>query len=384
MTYNKVEVGKLVNLCQGFAINKKSKHHISEEPTKLNILRIGDMKENKFSVYAKDTIPEKFIAREKDIIYTRTGQVGLVFRKQYGVVHNNCFTVSTKDEEILNQEYIYYALQEKSFYEEAISRAIGAAQPDLTHKSFNSIKIFLPPIEKQIRITQILDVYNNFIENNQKQIKLLEEAAERLYKEWFVDFRFPGYEKMKFIDGVPEGWKKEKLIDIVDVQYGFAFKGKEFNNNKEGMPIVRIRNIPSGNTIDYTTEKADFKYIVKNGEILVGMDGEFHINSWSGSDAYLVQRTCCLRPKKNEMKGWLLRAIHEPIKYYEKTVIGATVSHLGKKHIDAIELLVGPDYLYIPFQKYFEKRQVLLNQNRDLVEARDRLLPKLMSGEIEV
>ena len=289
-----------------------------------------------------------------------------------------------KDESV-DSLYLYYFMQTEFIKKNMINSMTGATGRQRVNANvFNDLEVDIPPIDKQKNIGGILSTYDDLIENNQKQIKLLEEAAERLYKEWFVDFRFPGYENIKFINGIPEGWKKEKLIDIVDVQYGFAFKGKEFNNNKEGMPIVRIRNIPSGNTIDYTTEKADFKYIVKNGEILVGMDGEFHINSWSGSDAYLVQRTCCLRPKKNEMKGWLLRAIHEPIKYYEKTVIGATVSHLGKKHIDAIELLVGPDYLYIPFQKYFEKRQVLLNQNKNLVEARDRLLPKLMSGEIEV
>ena len=84
------------------------------------------------------------------------------------------------------------------------------------------------------------------------------------------------------------------------------------------------------------------------------------------------------------MNGWLFWAIYDPIKFYEKTVVGATVSHLGKKHIDAIELLTGPNELYIPFQNIFEQRQKLLNQNNLLSEARDRLLPKLMNGEIEV
>ena len=382
--YEKIEIGELVTLRQGFAINKKTNHHMSEEVTPLHLLRIGDMKDGNFSIYVKDTIPEKFIAREEDIIYTRTGQVGLVFRRQHGVVHNNCFTVTTNDNEVLLQEFLYYVLQEKAFYEEAIIRATGAAQPDLPHGAFKSIQIFLPPIERQRKITDILNVYDDLIENNQKQIKLLEEAAQRLYKEWFVDLHFPGYEDVKVVDGVPEGWKKERLVDIANVQYGYAFDGSKFNDRRKGMPIIRIRNIPSGDTSDYTTEDADIKYLISNGEILVGMDGEFHINSWSGDNAYLVQRCCCFRPKKKEMKGWLLWAINEPIKYYEKTVVGATVSHLGKKHIDAIKLLCGPEELYVPFHQYFEKRQHLLNQNRLLSEARDRLLSKLMSGEIEV
>ena len=142
MSYEKIEIGRLVALRQGFAINKKTNHHISDEPTNLHLLRIGDMKDGNFSIFVKNTIPEKFIAKESDVIFTRTGQVGLVFRKQYGVVHNNCFTVTTIDEDILLQGFIYYALQEKSFYEEAVSRATGAAQPDLSHGAFNSIQIY--------------------------------------------------------------------------------------------------------------------------------------------------------------------------------------------------------------------------------------------------
>ena len=161
-----------------------------------------------------------------------------------------------------------------------------------------------------------------------------------MYKEWFVDLRFPGYEDTLIVDGVPEGWKKEKLIDIANIQYGFAFDGSLFNTQGKGTPIVRIRNIPNGITNDYTT--------------------------------------------KEIMRGWLLQAIYEPIKFFEKTVVGATVAHLGKKHIDTIELLTGPDELYVPFEYLFQKRQLLLNQNILLAEARDRLLSKLMSGELEV
>lgn len=246
------------------------------------------------------------------------------------------------------------------------------------------LEISLPDISVQRKIASILGNYDDLIENNKKQIKLLEEAAQRLYKEWFVDLRFPGYEDVKVVDGVPEGWKKEKLIDIADVQYGFAFDGSLFNSQGKGTPIIRIRNIPSGTTSDYTTQEADDQYIVSNGDIVVGMDGEFHINSWSGKTAYLVQRTCKITPKKELMRGWLLQVIYGPIKFFEKTVVGATVAHLGKKHIDTIELLTGPDDLYAPFNDLFNKRQLLLNQNILLKEACDRLLPKLMSGEIEV
>lgn len=285
-------------------------------------------------------------------------------------------------EGVSNAKFIKYAFDMLQRDIKQISQ--GTAQDNLSWQKLETIKFPAPDIKIQNKIVDILGVFDDLIENNRKQIKLLEEAAQRLYKKWFVDLRFPGYENCKIVDGVPEKWEWKKLVDIVDVQYGYAFDGSKFNSVGKGTPIIRIRNIPDGNTADFTTEEAEEKYVISNGEILVGMDGEFHINSWSGKDAFLVQRTCCFRPRKREMKGWLLWAIYEPIKFYEKTVVGATVSHLGKKHIDSIELLTGPEQLYIPFQNYFELRQKLLNQNIVLAEARGRLLPKLMSGEIEV
>ena len=260
----------------------------------------------------------------------------------------------------------------------------GTAQDNLSWQKLSTIEFPAPPIEIQRRIADILSAYDDFIENNRKQIKLLEEAAQRLYKEWFVDLHFPGYENTKIVDGVPVGWKKEKLINIANVEYGYAFDSSLFNSQRKGMPIIRIRNIPNGTTDDYTTQEADEQYTASNGDIIVGMDGEFHINSWSGNTAYLVQRTCKIEPKNEAMKGWLLQAIYKPIKFFEKTVVGATVAHLGKKHIDTIELLTETDNLYVPFKELFDKRQLLLNQNILLAETRDRLLLKLMSGELEV
>lgn len=278
--------------------------------------------------------------------------------------------------------YYFYSTAWRSVIQE--HTVTGATVDRIPLVSFPDFMVELPDLPTQRRIASILSAYDDLIENNRRQIKLLEEAAQRLYREWFVELRFPGHESVKVVDGVPEGWKKQKLVDIADVQYGFAFDGKCFNNQRSGTPIIRIRNIPDGTTSDYTTESADSRYVVHNGEIVVGMDGEFHINTWNGEDAYLVQRTCCIRPTDKALNGWLLYAIYEPIKFYEKTVVGSTVAHLGKKHVDTIELLTSPSNLYKPFVALYKKRQVLLNQNRKLSKARDHLLPKLMSREMEV
>ncbi len=349
----------------------------------------GTISEESIARVSKEHVErlEKHKIQEGDILYSRRGDVGrcaFTSEREVGwLCGTGCLKVRV-DIEKVEPKFVFYQLQKAETIGWVVNHAVGSTMLNLNTSILSAVPVDIPEIEIQRKIVSILAAYDELIENNQKQIKLLEEAAQRLYKEWFVDLRFPGHEDAAIIDGVPEGWKREKLVDIADVQYGFAFDGSLFNSQGKGTPIIRIRNIPSGTTNDFTTQEADEQYIVSNGDIVVGMDGEFHINSWCGKTAYLVQRTCKFTPKKELMRGWLLQALYEPIKFFEKTVVGATVAHLGKKHIDTIELLTGPDDLYMPFKDLFNKRQLLLNQNILLAEARDRLLPKLMNGEIEV
>ncbi len=333
-----------------------------------------------------DGLDSKRKAKKEDILYSVVGSFGVpVYIKDNNpFVFQRHIAILRPNKEKIVPKFLYYIMLNRDFYMKADAVATGTAQRTVSLTALRNMEIYIPDIGIQKKISEMLVTYDDLIENNQKQIKLLEEAAQRLYKEWFVDLRFPGYEDVEIVDGVPERWSREKLVNLCDVQYGYAFDGSLFNDKGNGTPIIRIRNIPSGITSDYTTEDTEDEYRIKNGEIVVGMDGEFHINSWCGEEAYLVQRTCCFRPYNEYLHGWLLWAIYEPIKYFEKTVVGATVSHLGKKHIDTIELLKAPERYYKPFDVYFRKRQVLLNQNRKLTEARDRLLSILLSGEIEV
>ena len=332
--------------------------------------------------------------KKGDVFITRTSEtmdelgMSSVALKDYPNATYNGFTKRLRPltDEVI-PEYIGYYLRSPKFRGKFMAFSTMTTRASLANDDLLSMEVDIPEKAIQQRIATILSRYDSLIENYQKQIKLLEESAQRLYKEWFIDLRFPGHENTKIVDGVPEGWEKKKLIELVNVQYGYAFDGKLFNSNGNGngMPILRIRNIPDGMTSDFTTEEASEDYIVHNGDIVVGMDGIFHINTWSGKNAYLVQRVCSFRPIEEGLKGFVLQAIKEPIKYYEQTLVGATVAHLGKKHIDSIEVIVPNNKeLFGSLQKMFNQRQNMLNQIRHLTEARDRLLPKLMSGEIEV
>lgn len=289
--------------------------------------------------------------------------------------------------DLLDNRFLMYYLTSPRMQALMLGVAVGkgASRNALTKGMIENFDFPCLSIVEQRKIVNILAPYDSLIENNRRQIKLLEEAAQRLYKEWFVDLRFPGHEHTPIVNGIPQGWRKCLLPDFAEILYGYPFNGKLFNSNGKGKPIVRIRNVPSGVSDDYTTEQAPDAYVVKNGDVLVGMDGEFHMNTWSGGDAYLVQRTCCIRPVNEIAKGYLLQALYAPIKFFEKTLVGATVAHLGKKHLDSIELLLPDrDSLLLPFMELTKQRQTLLSENVILTEARDRLLPKLMSGAVEV
>ncbi|WP_049691410.1 restriction endonuclease subunit S [Anaerococcus jeddahensis] len=414
MSWEKKQIGELVSLRQGFAINKKTNHHMSEEPTQLHLLRIGDMKDGNFSVFVRDTIPEKFIAEESDIIYTRTGQVGLVFRNQHGVVHNNCFTVTSNDESILNQQYLYYALQENSFYEEANSRATGAAQPDLPHSAFNSIEVYLPPIETQYKIVSVLDSYNWLIENNKEQIKLLEEAAQRIYKEWFVDLHFPGYEDVEIVDGLPEGWKNVSLRNMISFDIGGGW-GEENIKEKSEKPAYVIRGTDlygithgdmSSIPFRYHTESNLSSRILQEGDIVFEVSG--------GSKTEGVARTLLITKEMLESYGSpvicasfckLVRINELPYSQYmydtfqflrssgkttefDKKSASSIVNYRWKDFLAQQNILVPPHSILDTYNCIAESlyHQIINHskQIESLKNARDRLLPKLMSGEIEV
>jgi type I restriction enzyme S subunit len=248
-------------------------------------------------------------------------------------------------------------------------------------------KLRIPNKTTQRKIAAVLGAYDDLIEANRRRIALLEKMAEELYREWFVRLRFPGHAKTKITKGLPAGWALAKLPELAEITYGFPFDGARFNTDGRGKPIIRIRNIPDSATSDFTDEEAAERYIVRRGDLLVGMDGEFHINRWHGDDSYLVQRVCRVKAKQQSMDGYLARAIRAPIKHYESILMGATVGHLGAMHLKAIDIPVPSaeilDRLAV-FNDIDAQIGTLEQANRLLTRTRDLLLPRLISGKLAV
>jgi type I restriction enzyme S subunit len=289
------------------------------------------------------------------------------------------------DPEKADVRFIKYYIDILKLGMQSVSR--GTTQDNMSVEKLMSFDFDVPDLPTQRKIAGILSAYDDLIENNLRRIKILEEMAQSLYREWFVHFRFPGHESATFTDSslgrIPNGWEVRKILDFANVIYGFSFKANRFNTAGEGLPVVRIRNIQDGKSETYTEEEGDPKHRIRNGDILVGMDGDFHMTIWSGGDAWQNQRVAKFRPKGPMGNYFLFLAIEKPIHFFNSTITGTTVAHLGDSHIKTIEFASPPESLMRKASDLLEplaqEQLNLRRRNQTLRRTRDLLLPKLLS-----
>ena len=379
-----VIIGQLVDLKQGLAINAKSNHLISKEETNISLLRIADMPTKRKVIYMKEETPERYIANKNDIIYTRTGQVGLVFTGQHGVVHNNCFRVFSKNDNILSNEYLYWCLRLKSVYIQANNFAVGSAQPDLPHTSFRKIRIPLFSINAQNKIAKILQKYDDLIEKNNRKIAILEEQIQELYKEWFVRFRFPGYEKVKFVNGLPQGWRVGSLLDIMVL---LDSKRKPLSSIERDEKDKIYPYYGAAELIDYIDQYIfDGRYILmgEDGSVITKdgypelqyVEGKFWVNNHAhviiGKDEYHINFVYSLLKKL-------------PV---NDIVTGASQPKISQGRMLKKKILIPnidciTDYCNV-VNPIFEEIFLLKELVKKETNVRDLLLPRLMSGKLKV
>lgn len=234
-----------------------------------------------------------------------------------------------------------------------------------------------------------LKAYDNLIENNQKQIKLLEEAAQRLYKEWFVDLRFPGHEDVDIVDGVPEGWGKPSMNNIADYLNGYAFKPDDWSD--KGKPIIKIKEMNEG--VTSSTPRNDgstisTKYNITAGDILFSWSATLTAMIWDSEDGLLNQHLFKVTPNDGVCREYVLQSILKTLDEFKNLTTGSTMKHIQRGKLKEVFVNLPSQDVMDKFasiaEVYREKILRLQKQNNALKEARDRLLPRLMSGEIEV
>ena len=265
--------------------------------------------------------------------------------------------------------YYYYF---KSPYSAVKTIVSQCAQAGIRGSDLQELNVIHPEIDEQNRIAESLSYYDDLIENNQKQIKLLEEAAQRLYKEWFVDLRFPGHEDVQIVDGVPEGWKQSKVTELLEIKYGKDHKALEDGK----IPVYG-----SGGVMRRV------KQILYSGEsVLIPRKGSLNNILYVDCDFWTIDTMFYSIPRmKDVAKYSYLYLITRDMYSFN---IGAAVPSMTTKILDGMDILLPDETALAKFETavspLFEKKKLLEKQNEQLTEARDRLLPKLMSGEIEL
>ena len=316
---------------------------------------------------------------------------------------NQHVAIIRTDRKKMNWRFLNYYLASPKMQAHMLSLAVGkgASRNAMTKQMIENFEVPYPPLSTQHRIASILSRYDSLIENYQKQIKLLEEAAQRLYKEWFVDLRFPGHENTKIVDGLPEGWEKKKLCELFSFVRGKSYTSKELSD--EGTIMVNLKNIQSFGGYKSDVEKhfiGTFKeeQTLMKGDLIMGVTDMTQERRLVGSVALIpdFKETATFSMDLIKLISFKLPNIYlycamrygDVSRQIAPLANGVNVLHLKPEAISNIEMVVASDSIIEKFVSYTSKTiesiLSLQSQLRLLTEARDRLLPKLMSGEIEI
>ncbi len=330
----------------------------------------------------------KSALRPGDVAVVRTGYPGTACVIPDRFPELNCadLVVITPSKD-LNPYYLAAIFNSAWGVASVAGNLVGAAQQHFNVGAARELEVALPPRAVQDRVAGILSAYDELIENSQRRIRILETMARTLYREWFVHFRFPGHEDISrdpsSVGDIPKGWEVKALKDVADVTYGFPFQSKGFNTTGLGVPVIRIRDLIEASITTFTNEPAESKYHVRNGDILVGMDGEFHMCIWSSGPALQNQRVAKFHSRGEIGNFHLFLAMELPIQTWNNSIVGTTVAHLGDMHIKTIQIPWPPANLRAKARLVLEpmSQQIitLKGQIQNLRRTRDFLLPRLLS-----
>ncbi len=415
---------KLIDIIEVFIAGEWGEETYSKEtPCAVTCVRGADI--IPISEYDFSAIPVRYINQQAyakkclqvgDIIIEKsggsptqsTGRVSLVSQElleHAGAVICSNFCTAFRVKKGWNPLYVYYYLQfiynrgaffnfegKTSGIKNLQLDAAFAAIPieDISESIQNNIVAILQGLERKNAI-------NRQINQN------LEAMAKQLYDYWFVQFDFPNEEGKPYKSSggamvwneklkreIPQGWNILPLFDAISVQYGFPFATEQFTDEITNIPIVRIRDILEGTTSAYSFENTDEKYCLNEGDVLVGMDGNFHMNFWHNNIAYLNQRCVRMRPYRDSSISsiQIYYNIQPYIKAKEQNAKGSTVGHLSDKDLKGLYLIKPAISLSFNPRKVFDELLELIIENKQqilsLTKQRDELLPLLMNGQVSV
>ena len=377
MMWEKVKLGNVTDSCLGKMLDQnKNKGDYQPYLANVNVrwseFDLEDLPLMKF----EESEQERYGLKYGDLVICEGGEPGrcAIWKEQIPNMKIQKALHRVRVHDCLDYRYLFYWFLLAGKTGELEQYFTGATIKHMPGQKLKEVVIDKPPLEIQHRIADILSAYDDLIENNQKQIKLLEEAAQRLYKEWFVDLRFPGHEDTKIVDGVPEGWSKTNINEILTFHRGYDL-------TKSEMKAGRYPVVGSTTVIGYHNE---FK--IKGPGIITGRSGslgEYQFiwdNFWPHNTSLYI----------SDYKDHNIFFVYSLLQTVDFTSLnnGGAIPTLNRNVLSNIEVIEPEKKLQDMFAKIaepqYQKIKNLEKQNDRLKTARGLLLPKLMSGEVEV
>jgi type I restriction enzyme S subunit len=391
-SWKTVRLGDVCEVIPGYAFKSKDMGEVG-----IPVVKIGDIKEdlsvdlmncNRISEDIIDERFDKFILEDKDILLAMTGatagKMGRLRSNQKALLNQRVAKIKPRE---ADREYVWFVLSTERYRELFYNLGRGAAQPNISGGQIESVEIPLPPLPIQRRIASILSAYDDLIQNNLRRIKLLEESARLLYKEWFVRLRFPGHEHTRIINGVPEGWERKRLGDLAFVVMGQSPKSQFYNEDGEGLPFHQGVSDFGERFVTHSTYCTVSNRIAEPGDILCSVRAPVgRLNKTL--DKIVIGRGLAAIRSKSDHQSYLYYQLRHH--FFKEDLIGggAIFASVTKEHLLSQELLTATESLIREFEDVIRPidRQIelLFMENQKLRQARDILLPKLMNGEIEV
>ena len=390
MKWEKVRLGDVTDSCLGKMLDKEKNRgeyqlYLSNKDVRWGSFDLEHLDLMKFEEHEE----ERYGVRYGDLIVCEGGEPGrcAIWKNQIPNMKIQKALHRVRVHEDLDYRFLYYWFLWAGKRGELQQYFTGATIKHMPGDKLKSVIITKPDIEAQRQIADVLSAYDDLIENNQKQIKLLEEAAQRLYKEWFVDLRFPGYETTQQSEGIPDGWEIVKLSDIANVIMGQSPKSEFYNQNKEGLPFHQGVGSYGNRFVRDETYSTSFTRIAEAGSILFSVRapvGRLNITK----NKIVIGRGLSAMNHKDNLQSFLFYLLKE--RFFKEDMVGngSIFASISKDDLLGQTFMIPPRTLSKKYNfiaaSLDKKIEVMDTQIGLLSEARDRLLPKLMSGEIEL
>jgi len=361
----------------------------------IHFVMANDLNSGSIDLKGCNKIPENLasklrigFSKQGDVLLTHKGTIGnvaIVGAIEPYVMLTPQVTYYRTDDDKLSNRYLAYAFRDPMFQKRMKSLAQQSTRPYIGITAQRNLKILWTERKTQDLVVEVLSKYDDLIENNKRRIELLEESAWQLYKEWFVRFRFPGNEHVKIIDGVPEGWKYKRLIDVANLTMGQSPKSEFYNSEEDGLPFHQGVTNYCIRFVEYKTWCTKPTRIAEAGDILFSVRAPVGRLNVTLDNLILGRGLAAIRSKMG-FQSFLFYQLKSV--FFKEDMIGggAIYASVTKKGLENQELLVPDNSLTKQYEEFASdidsQIKALHLSNKMLVQARDFLLPKLMSGEI--